>query len=395
MSEQPENRKIKLLFLITKGNFGGAQRYVYDLATNLPKNKFEVIVACGDQDGETLKNKLRDAGLRTLTLEGSGREVKVKKDFLVLKQILKLIKEENPDVIHLNSSKIGFLGVLAIIWLKFKKIFNRNKKTIPLSIFTIHGWAFNEKNRSFFWKFIFRFSYFVTILGSDKAIAVSEKTKKGISFLPFAKKKIVVIHNGIDKFETLIREKVRSILNGSEKTLILSIGELHPSKDFDVALIALSNLKEETKKSLDYRIIGGGEEKGKLEKLINELGLGETVKLLGPIDNAKNLLSGADVFLFPSSNENLPYALLEAGLAGLPVIASDVGGIPEIIDHQKSGLLVPPENPDALAKQISSLLEDKTLLTKYSSELKEKITRDFSIEEMIKKTKALYETKNL
>lgn len=381
-----ENSKTKVLFVITKGNFGGAQRYVYDLATGLPKTKFDTVVACGDQDGDTLKNMLVAAGIRTLTLEGSGREIKAKGDFSVLKQIILFIKEEKPDVVHLNSSKISLLGALAVFWLRLEKLVGRYKDAVPRLVFTSHGWAFNEKNRSPIWKFVFWLSYYVTIIGSNHTIAVSEKTKKDISFLPFIKNRIQVIHNGLDEFELLPKEEARSILAGTEKRLILSIGELHPSKGYDVALKALTKLPDEIRNGVDYRIIGGGEEKEKLEQMIQELKLEDTVKLLGPIENAKKLLLGADILLFPSRNENLPYTILEAGFASLPIIATNVGGVPEIITDMKDGILVHKENSKEIREAIIYMVHNPERMKEFSIEIKKNITKNFSRNKMIKET---------
>src|SRR3989344_8990682 len=105
-----EDRK-KVLFLITKGNFGGAQRYVYDLATSLPKSKFEAVVAFGE--GEELKALLEQAGIRTIQIEKLIREVKTFDEFKVCKNLIELIKRERPDIIHLNSSKMGGIGAVA------------------------------------------------------------------------------------------------------------------------------------------------------------------------------------------------------------------------------------------------------------------------------------------
>src|SRR3989344_3575655 len=133
----------KVLFLITKGNFGGAQRYVYDLATSLPKTKYEAVVACGPASAEASAGKgglayaLQEQGIRVIILDKLERDMKVSNDWQVLRSFIKLFKEERPDIIHLNSSKAGGLGALA----------GRLAK-VPRIIFTAHGWAFNESRNS-------------------------------------------------------------------------------------------------------------------------------------------------------------------------------------------------------------------------------------------------------
>src|SRR3989344_5072606 len=162
--------KKKILYVVTKGNFGGAQRYVYDLATNLPKDKFEAVVACGNKDGDLLIARLKEANIKTIQIESLGREIEARKDFKAFKNLIKIIKEEKPDVVHLNSSKMGLLGSLAILFLKLTAK-NYNLK----SIFTAHNWPFNERRRSLFSKIIYYKASYLTMLLCDKVICVSEK----------------------------------------------------------------------------------------------------------------------------------------------------------------------------------------------------------------------------
>src|SRR3989344_950530 len=113
----------KILFCVTKGNFGGAQKYVYDLATNLSKAAFDIVVACGNKDGNALPQKLVEQNIRTIALENSEREINLKNDFKTFGELIKIIKEEKPDIVHLNSSKIGLLGSLAILYLRILNLF--------------------------------------------------------------------------------------------------------------------------------------------------------------------------------------------------------------------------------------------------------------------------------
>ena len=208
-------RKTKILYLITKGNFGGAQRYVYDLAKNLSKEKYEIVVGFGDQDGDVLETKLKEIGIKTIKLEGSGREVQAKSDLNLLRQIVKIIKEESPNIVHLNSSKVGFVGTIAKFFIKIENIFSfvtKKHYKIPTFVFTSHGWAFNENKRGVIWRSIYLLCYYVIIFGCEKIIAVSEKTKNDILLNKTIKEKIKVIYNGIEKFELLKREDPKNIL---------------------------------------------------------------------------------------------------------------------------------------------------------------------------------------
>jgi glycosyltransferase involved in cell wall biosynthesis len=371
--------KKKVLFLITKGNFGGAQRYVFDLATSLSKAAFDIVLACGE--GGLLIERFKDSKIKTTEIESLNRDIKILNEFKVLRNLIKLIKEEKPDIIHLNSSKIGGLGSLAGRICGVKKI-----------IFTGHGWAFNE-NRNFLSKILIYFLHWLTILLCHTTIAVSEKARKDIEFLPFVKNKIKVVYNGIEKFDLLPKEEARIILasHESEKIIIFSISELHKNKGVDVALQALALLPNEIKEKIIYSIAGDGEERKNLEKSVKELNIENIVRFLGFVPDAKKLLSGADIFLLPSRTEAFPYAPLEAGLAGLPIIATSVGGVPEIVHDMQNGILIHPQNPKEIAEAIMYLIGHPKKSKGFAHEIKKTVTNFFSLPKMLEETIKLYQ----
>lgn len=380
--------KKKILYIITKSNFGGAQRYVYDLATNLPEDKFKAVVACGQ--GDLLIERLKDSNIKTIRIEGLGREIKASKDFQVLKNLIKIIKEEKPNVVHLNSSKIGLLGALAVLYLRIFQSFNLS---IPKCIFTAHGWAFNEKNRAAFSKIIFYLGHYLTILICDTTIAVSERAKKDAACFPFVKNKIKVIYNGISDFDLIHKGEAIKILTGknSGQVIIFSMSELHKNKGIDVALRAISLLPKEAKEKIIYCVAGNGEERNDLERLAKELNIKNNVRFLGFVPDAKKLLSGTDIFLLPSRTEAFPYAILEAGMAGAPIIATCVGGVSEVIHDMQNGILVHPRNPKEIAEAILYLLDHKGERKEFREEIKKTVKNFFSSDKMLQETIRLYQ----
>lgn len=130
------------MFVVTKSNFGGAQRYVFDLATNLPTNGYDVLVATGSAQGSesagSLIGMLQHAGIRTVFLPHMARDISPLRDWRTFLSLWKLMRDEKPDVVHLNSSKAGILGALTARLAGVRRI-----------IFTAHGWAFWE-TRNFF-----------------------------------------------------------------------------------------------------------------------------------------------------------------------------------------------------------------------------------------------------
>src|SRR3989344_3250000 len=329
----------KVLLVITKSNFGGAQRYVYDFATSLPKENFEVVVAFG-QGGE-LQERLKKADVRTIYLETLQRDVSVIKDFDVFFELIKIFRTERPDVVHLNSSKIGGTGSVAA-----------RVCDIPKIIFTAHAWAFNEK-RNFISRIIIAILQWITVLLCHKTITVSESLAKQILIFPFiSKSKIKVVYNGLDNIDFENRDQSRhkhSSKQAEKRDLMLNhsvwigtISELHKNKGVDIALSAFAKIAKKYDQII-YVVIGEGEEREKLTRQISELGLSDRAFLVGFVPEAKRYLKAFDIFTLTSRTEALPYVILEAGLAGLPIVASAAGGIPEIINSEETGLLIAPD----------------------------------------------------
>lgn len=373
-------KKKKILYMVTKGNFGGAQRYVFDLATNLSKKDFEVIVAFGE--GEILGKKLEKAGIKTIRMPSAQRNINLFKDLYTFIRILLIIREEKPDILHLNSSKVGGLGALAGRLMNVKKI-----------IFTGHGWAFKEE-RNLISKFFIAIFHWITILLSHKAVAVSEKTKDQIRIFPFTKNKIVCIHNGTGPISFLSKKEARNkVTLGKENLLWLgTISELHKNKGLDFAILGFAKLADEFKNVI-FVIIGEGEEKKKLQNLIDKNNLQDRVFLAGFKEDANRLLKAYDIGILTSRQENLPYVLLEMGLSELPVIASWVGGIPEVVVNGESGILVQKGNVEEIESAMRNLIKNEEERFRFGKNLRERVEKNFTLSKMIKKTVSLYEMK--
>lgn len=304
--------KQKILFVITKGNWGGAQRYVFDLATNLPKDKFEVAVALG-QPGK-LSEELKKQGVKIHIINSFQRDISFGLDWKSLHELISLFKKENPNIVHLNSSKAGGLGSVAGRLSGVKKI-----------IFTAHGWPFWE-NRTIFAKSTIWFFSWLTTIFSHKTITISDYDLKVAKSMPFVGKKAVRIYNGINTSTTLgSGEIIRKAFPLGVK-ITGTIGELNRNKNQKVLL-------EHAHKTPDMyvAIVGEGEERKNLENKIKEYHLEDRVKLFGFLPSSE-VLKGFDRFVLPSIKEGLPYVLLEAKQAGLPIEANRIGGVSEILN---------------------------------------------------------------
>ena len=388
-------RKKKILFCITKSNWGGAQRYVYDLATNLPKDKYETAVVLGG-DGR-LKEKLEAFGIKTISINSLQRDVGVIKDISSFFELIKIFMKEKPDIIHLNSSKMGGIGGLAGRFARVRKI-----------IFTAHGWAYNEE-RSFLQKIAIAILHFITVAFSHLTIAVSEKAEEQFKNAGLMKKKMTVIHNGIGEIEFIEKakarqefaevrlpqtEKVKEKIK-SEPLWIGTISELHKNKGLKYAIEAIGKLIKNENINISHGniifiIMGEGEERKNLEEIIKNNNLEDSIFLIGNVENASSYLKAFDIFTLTSITEALPYAILEAGKAEVPIIASNVGGISEIIDDMRSGILLQPKKPKEISDAIEYFINYPDKKEIFSKLLKEKIDEEFSLDKMVSETIRVY-----
>ncbi|HBB44192.1 MAG: putative membrane protein [Parcubacteria group bacterium GW2011_GWA1_44_13] len=379
----PENtKKIKVLFVITKSNFGGAQKYVFDLATGLPKDRFDVAVALGGSG--ILIQKLHSENIRVIPIFSLARDVNPWSDISAFFELWRMFREEKPEVVHLNSAKAGGVGALAA-----------RLAGVPKIVFTAHGWAFNEE-RPVWQRLIIKFFSWITVMLSHNTIAVSDAVKNNTKNWPLIAGKISVIKNGIKEPNFLSRETARQRIFAKanihipEKAFVVgTIAELHKSKGLTYAIEAFAKLVPENP-NLYYFILGGGEEKERLEALVGLHNLQGRVFLLGFVDDASRYLRAFDLFLLPSLTEALGLVLLEAGLAGLPVVASQAGGIPEVIENEKTGLLVTARDSSGIAQAIQKLVAGHSLAKRFAETLRERVLAEFSLSRVLKDTISLY-----
>ena len=344
MTEKP----VKLLLAITKSNWGGAQRYVYDIAHHFSNDKdFEITVLTGGQGD--LVAKLSDINIKTIPLLSLKRDIGIVNDVKSIFELFSIIRKEKPDVLHLNSSKMGLFGALI-----GRILF------VPRIIFTAHAWPFNEM-RPRYQRYIFRALGLVTVFLSHKTIAVSRNVITTLRAPKFIAHKMTCIYTGIDVpklYEAGAFFTERS-LTKTPGTHIVSIGELHMSKGLDRALIALAKCKH---LPFTYHIMGTGDKKKYLEALTTNLGLSDRVIFHGFVENASLYLNSFDLFLFPSRTEALGYVAIEALFTKLPIIASNAGGIPEVLFDDPYTRLVDCNSEKTLKETLLSMLQKKIVV---------------------------------
>ena len=368
---------MNILYVVTQGEVGGAQKYVLQLA-----QAFHGRIAMGTES-DRLAMEAENAGIAVSRLYHLKRGISPLNDILALYDLVHLVKKTRPDIVHLNSSKAGFLGSL-LPWFIDVKI-----------IYTAHGFVFNEPKNpitKWFLKWLERFSsrfrdYIIAVSQYDMQTALEAKI--------IDPGKISVVHNGIDEFILLNKTSARQYLGlSTEKAVVGTIANPYHNKGLDVLIKAASLLPLEQRDFLQIGIIGEGKMRHLLERQIAKLGLQNVVKLLGHRELANHYLRAFDVFTLPSRKEGFPYALLEAMQAGLPIIATEVGGNSEALGG--AGILIPPNNPKQLANTISTLIFGTAPdggITKLEELSKKSLlrARELTPENMISETNKIYE----
>ena len=340
----------KILFIVTQSEMGGAQRYIYEVARLLDKNRHEVLVAAGEGDGG-LFQKLRDINIETVSLKQLRRTPWPWQITSSLWEIRNLLRKERPDVLFLCSTTAGLLGSLASL----------NVRGRTSIIYRIGGWAFRDP-RAFWKNWLILAAERLTAPFKDLIIVNSEIDRKlALKYKIVPERKLVKIYNGIDinSLNFLSRDEAQSKLglnqSGKEK-IIGTVANFYKTKGLEYLIEAAAQMMEVTPSSV-FVIIGDGRERPKLEELIKKYGLEKRVVLTGRIPDAYQYLKAFDVFVLPSLKEGFPWIILEALAAQIPIVATNVGALPEILNEE---FLAAPGNAEALAKKIGGMLKHPT-----------------------------------
>lgn len=318
--------------------------------------RFDVAVAAHGRG--PLRDAVRAAGARFLELEHVRRPLSPWRDLLGLLELAALVRRERPQIVHVNSAKAAALGRIAA-WLA----------GVPIRIYTVHGWAFSAHEgwsaAVYLWvERLLRPLTTVTV-----CVAESER-RAGQQARTCEEATTVVIRNGVELPE---REDPKP---RGGPCRIVTVGRLQAPKDTLTFVRALAALKE---RPLEAVIVGEGPDRPALESEIRRLGLASAVELAGARDDVAKILAASDLFVLSSRSEGLPLSILEAMAAALPVIASSVGGIPEIVVEGETGFLVPPGDPQSLAGAIESLLDDSDLRRRLGAAGRDRVAQRFDL----------------
>jgi glycosyltransferase involved in cell wall biosynthesis len=355
-----------VLIVITLAETGGAQSYVRDLVPALVE-RFDVVVAA--HGSGPLRAAVAGAGARFVPLRHVRRSISTR-DLLGLAELVRLFRRERPDLVHANSSKAGVLARIAA-----------GITRVPVRVFTAHGWAFSSaaagSARLYLWA-----DRLVRPL-TTTVICVSESERSaGLAARTCSPDRTVVIHNAVEV------DAAQQATPGGSPMRIVSVGRLAPPKDFGTLLRAVARLRAD---DVATTLLGDGPDRPRLEAEIAELGLAGSVTLAGDVPDVATRLAGADVFVLSSCSEGMPISVLEAMAAGLPVVATDVGGLREVVEDGVTGFLVPAGDARALGERLAQLEADPALRCELGAAARRRAAADFALPGWRRRHVELYE----
>ena len=363
---------LKILYIITLPDLGGAQVHLLTVASGMAARGHGVSVIVGREGW--LTERLQRAGIETVIVPDLVREISPCRDIRAVRAIRRLLLEQRPDLVHCHSSKAGIVGRLAA-WLS----------GIP-AIFTAHGWSFTEgvaplKRRFYQWMEM------VAGFWAQRIICVSDYDRRlGCRWLPMHGGKMATIYNGISPDAPVRTGQPSAVLR-----LVMVARFSRPKSPTDV-LRALAMLRgDRTERSVQVDFIGDGPNLARVQRMVKELELEDDVRFLGNRTDVPTLLPQYDGCLLISQWEGFPISILEAMRAGLPVIASNVGGVEEALLDGKTGFLVPKGDIDALAEKIRYAAAHQEEFPYMGEEGRRFFLANFTVDQMMERLGKVYD----
>jgi glycosyltransferase involved in cell wall biosynthesis len=378
-------QKIRVLHFIHAFSFGGAHIKVLNLLKEIDATKFSVDIALPASDAvdKSRFSKLQEKGIdiKTIKLEGSS-------DLLGMIRLYRLIKTGNYQIVHIHQAKFGgTLGRIAARLAFYPKIVVEEAGLAPA-----HYWITNRLHRFLHLHVvhpIWNAFFLHRLIAVSDAVATSAIAREEIG-----RHRICVIHNGIDvtKFngsDKSFHEWRRVLSVPEESFLVAFVGRFGPEKGISFLLKGFSEAVRHVK-NLHLILVGDGPLKEQLRHEISSQNLLKSVTMIGWSDDVASLLKTVDLLVLPSLNEAFGLVLLEAMAAGVPVIGTSVGGIPEVIHHGKTGLLVPPGSPEAIATSIVWIHENPEAVQRMITQARDMVNDRFTSKAMARSIEKVY-----
>lgn len=364
-------KKLKILHVLDSLNVGGMERVVINVANGLDPTRFEQAVCCISRLGTAAH--LLNANVQQFDM-GKGDE----RALLMPWQIAKLIRRERPDLIH-TQSWAGMDGVIArTLTRQGKLVHSEHGRNLPY----IH----HEPTKR---KVVRRIAYEL----ADAVFVVSEEMRQYFCReTGFARERMRVIHNGVDVTE-IERADARGVREefglAATDFVVGTVARFQETKDLPTLVRAFAQLRQRQPQA-KLLLIGDGAERQRLQQLAEELRVATAVIITGIRHDVPRLLRALDAFALSSLSEGLPISVLEALAAGLPVVATSVGMLPELLREGENGFLVAPSDFAALAQRLELLATERDLAHRLGVAGKQTVECDYSLAAMLRRYEELY-----
>jgi len=371
--------KYNILYVIDNLEFGGGERGFAQLACRLNRDLYSVHVACNP--GGIFWEKLSGINVNrfALNMENKFNAGNIFK-------LAQIINKRRIHVVHSQGLRTDFLARIA------SRLLRNSPKIISTVQMPVEGFDVNPLRKT-----IYKYLDTVSERYVDKFITVSQTLKNSLIIdHKIPKHKISKIYNGIELKEykpTDIgewRKEIREEFRVPENVFLIgAIGRMVWQKGFEFLIRSLPKI-EKTKHETKTIIVGEGPERERVQNLAQRLMIEKNVYFAGFRNDVKKILSAIDVLVIPSLLEGFPMITLEAMAMAKPIIATDIDGINEQITNRENGVLIPAKNIDALAAEIINLIDDRKTAKVFGEKSRKKVEQKFSVEKMVKKTEATY-----
>ena len=369
---------VNILYVIDNLTFGGGERGFAQIIGRLSRERYRIFVACKNRG--VFWEKLKEYKVIGYPMDMGNRF-----NVFTIRYLTTIIREEKIHIVHSQGGRADFFARVAARLAKISKIVS----TVQMPV---EGYDVSPLRKAVY-VILDRFTErFV-----DKFIVVSEALRRTlIEGHKIPPEKVVRIYNGIelDKYdpELYSREKVRKELRiGPDIPLVGAIGRLVWQKGFPFFIQAASYVLRAIPNA-KFLLVGDGPLRSELERMVGDLGMTKDFIFTGFREDIPEVLAALDVLVLSSLREGLPMILLEGMAMARPVVATDIEGIAEVVEHNKTGILVPPEDPQALAEGIIALLRDKDKARRMGQAGRKRVEEKFSVEEMVRRTQGVYES---
>ena len=381
-------RKIKVAHIIARMITGGADENTLFTVQGLNKDRYEVDLIMGEQFDESVFNKVKNINFNIIQIKGLKWKLNYLYDPIVLIKFIKLMRKNRYDIVHTHTTKAGILGRVAA-----------HLSGVPVIVHGLHGSTFQAFNSGLLNWLLFLSERLIGRF-TDAYVSVSKVlSEKYIERRIGKKENYHTIYSGM-KLETFFevrgkidcRKKQKELGIGVEDFVIGNVARLEKRKGHKFLIEAFRKVIEERKDCpLKLLIIGEGEERGNLESYAKEANLEKKVIFTGYREDVEELMALMDIFVLTSLREGLPQVLVQAAAVGIPSVAFNVDGVPEIIKDNYNGFLVRARDVGQLENRIAKYMNNKELVLLHGRNGREFIENKWSIKGMVDRIDKIYQ----